>query len=474
MRLLAVVASLVLTTLSLPGCMDLFGSGDDEAVGQVREFTLVVPAQSSDTVELYELNNGNKMKVVSIGFEAVDQETRMVPNPEIRVKEGDTVVIRLINQNPLAHTLHVHGNLDDWEDDGVDYLTQFPVRAGEEYVYTFENVKAGTYWYHCHVDGAHHIDLGMYGAFIVEERDPPQEYDRDFVVMLDEWDNCHVHGNTDPVNPSSTEQNGEYAERAGCLQRFLNDYLYQNRIATTVGSSVPQPVKDAMCPAIDMLPEDTPEQKTAKAQLQTLYGCAGAHEHGTPPVQQTPKQWWPETPPVYNPTYNTYLINGKAFPDNAPFPVREGETVRFRLINVGNQMHSFHLHGHTMLVTHRDGYELDSPYKLDTLSIGPGERYDFIVEANNPGIWMIHDQNGIAMTNDDQHPGGMMGCMAYQGFGGIDAFAMTRSLDCHTEAMRILEERGGHGEHGGNADANGEVHSMFQGAGSSPMEGMGH
>ncbi len=472
MRSFALLASLGFALLSLPGCMDLFGGdGSSEAVGEVREFTLVVPSQSSDTIELYELNNGNKMKVVAIGFEALDQETRMVPNPEIRVKEGDTVVIRVINQNALAHTLHVHGNLDDWEDDGVDYLTQFPILNGEEYVYTFEDVKAGTYWYHCHVDGAHHIDLGMYGAFIVEERDPPISYDRDFVVMLDEWDNCHVHGNTDPADPRSTEQNGEYSERAECVQRFLNDYLYQNRVATTAGQNVPQPVKDAMCPAIESLPEDTPEQRTAKSQLKTLYGCAGAHDHGTPPIQQTPKQWWPDTPPVYNPTYNTYLINGKAFPDNEPYPIREGETVRFRLINVGNQMHSFHLHGHTMLVTHRDGYELESPFKVDTLSIGPGERYDFYVEANNPGIWMIHDQNGIAMTNDDQHPGGMMGCMVYEGFEGIDAFAMERALDCHTEAMKILETR--HDGHGGNPDANGEVHSMFQGSGSSPM-GMGH
>jgi len=77
------------------------------------------------------------------------------------------------------------------------------------------------------------------------------------------------------------------------------------------------------------------------------------------------------------------------------------------------------------------------------LSIGPGERYDVFVNANNPGLWMIHDQNGLATMNDDQHPGGMMTCLAYDGFSlhgspPVKAFEMTRALDCNTAALAIL------------------------------------
>ncbi len=83
---------------------------------------------------------------------------------------------------------------------------------------------------------------------------------------------------------------------------------------------------------------------------------------------------------------------------------------------------------------------------MDTLSIAPGERYDYIMEMDNPGIWMVHDQMGQSTMNDDVHPGGMMACFAYDGFEGLDAFAMERSLDCSTEAVKILEAHGE--EHG--------------------------
>jgi len=146
--------------------------------------------------------------------------------------------------------------------------------------------------------------------------------------------------------------------------------------------------------------------------------------------------------PVYAPVYNTFLINGKAFPDTPVLAAKEGETVRIRLINAGNQWHAFHVHGHTLHVDYRDGYPLGTAaFKVDTLSIGPGERYDFFLELDNPGWWMLHDQNGLAMMNDDQHPGGMQTCLAYDGFKGVDAFAMTRALDCNNAALAAM----GHG-----------------------------
>ncbi len=445
MRSLAFLAATAFLTVPLGGCMDLLGGGDgvsDEP--RTWEFTLLVPASSDQTVALYEKNDGTDMRVVWIGFMTPDQEAPALPGPEIRVKEGDTVRLTVLNNNRLSHTLHLHGGLDDWEDDGVDYLTQFPIAAGEEHTYVYEDLKAGTYWYHCHVDAVHHIDLGMYGAFIVEEREPPVKFDREYVLLLDEVDNCHVHGNTDPA--TNQEQTGNIENSAECYYRFVLDNLAQNRAANTVGTAIPDPVKQQVCPVLETLPEDTPEEKRAKDAVKAVYGCDGDHAHGSPPVQQAPREWWFETAPLYAPVYNTFLVNGKAFPDTPVFPVEESETVRFRLINVGNQVHSWHPHGHTMTITHKDGYELPAFYQADTLLIGPGERYDFVMEMKNPGLWLMHDHaNGV--VNDQQHPGGMMTCLAYDGFGGVDAFALERSLDCNTEAVRILEERGH--DHGG-------------------------
>lgn len=446
MKPIALLLTVAFAAVGLGGCTGITSPADEPKTHYIE---MVVNQGLSDTVELYMKNDGNYSRAIAIPFKLDAADPAVVPGPEIRVKEGDTVVIHLVNPNGLAHTLHLHGGLIPWEMDGMDYLTQDPIFAGQEYNYTFPNLKAGTYWYHCHMDGAHHIDLGMYGAFIVEERHPKVQFDREYVILLDEYDNCHVHGNTDPVDPTSgrgQEPSPDTATSMACYYRFLLDNLAQNQLVNqaggTTGSTMPQAVKDQFCPQIAALPETTPQDRAAKANAMTAFGCTDAHAHGTPPPQQTPRVWWPETSPVYNPTYNTFLVNGKAFPDAPVFPVKPGERVLFRLINAGSQWHAWHVHGHTMHVVARDAYPLASPFDVDTLSIGPGERYDYVVEMNNPGLWMLHDQNGLTNANDNVAPGGMMACMAYDGFHGlVKAFEMTRSLDCNTVARQIY---GGH------------------------------
>jgi manganese oxidase len=443
MRLLALLSAALMAFLLLGGCAANTEDARERAQPRTRHFELVVTSEMSGTIELYEMNNGNYSRVVAIPFQSPDQEAPAVPGPEIRVTEGDTVVVTIRNENALPHTFHLHGGLVPWEMDGVDYLTQMPILPGEEFTYTFEAMKAGTYWYHCHVDGAHHIDLGMYGAFIVEEREPPVKADREFVILLDEMDNCHVHGNTEPVNPQTSEQSGAFFQKNSCAQRFLQDWLAQNQAGNVVGGTASPYTNSTICPQLVPQAGDPPEVQAAKQQAARALGCAGAHGHGNPPMWQTPKRWWPETMPVYVPSYNTFLMNGKAFPDTPVIAVKQGETLRLRIINAGNQWHAIHPHGHTMDVLYRDGYPLGTAsFKADTLTVGPGERYDVFLRLDNPGLWMIHDQNGIATMNDDQHPGGMMTCIAYDGFRGVDAFAMTRALDCNNRAMELFGHEG--------------------------------
>ena len=442
-NVLVVLAAL--GVLPLAGCLFGGNDGDEDYVGKTHEFTLIVHDSSSDTIPIYTANNNSStINVFAITFKENSDDPQTVPGPEIRVQEGDTVILRVMNNNQFTHTLHLHGDPGKvaWESDGVDYLTQFPIMNGEEYVYTFEDLEAGTFWYHCHVDGSHHIDFGMYGAFIVEERDPDIKFDRDYTIMLDEWDNCHVHGNQEPVK--QTQMSPDTAEQSDCYYRFVLDYLAQNQVFLQAGQAVNNtaPPPQETCDALRALPEDNPQAKAIKQSLLTGSGCE-SHGHANPPYQEA-RLWWYVTHPVYNPEYNSFLINGKAFPDTPVFPVREGETVKFRIINAGNEVHTWHPHGHTMVITHKDGYQLPAPYKADTLLIGPGERYDYVMEMDNPGIWMIHDQMGQYAVNDNVHPGGMVTCFPYDGFEGIDAFAMERSIDCNYAAVKILESRGAH------------------------------
>jgi hypothetical protein len=125
-----------------------------------------------------------------------------------------------------------------------------------------------------------------------------------------------------------------------------------------------------------------------------------------------------------------------------------------RFINVGEEMHSMHIHGHAFLVTHRDGFALASPFWVDTLGIMPGERYDVILKADNPGFWVFHDHVGLNVMNDDQSPGGMFTMIGYQGF--LDqqwSVADNRSLDL-MEFTYAFHAAGGH-MHGSKAHYHG-------------------
>lgn len=103
-----------------------------------------------------------------------------------------------------------------------------------------------------------------------------------------------------------------------------------------------------------------------------------------------------------------FTINGQSYPKTKPLHVNLGDAVRIRIINAGSQEHYIHLHGHTFLLTHKDGVPLNDPIGMDTVPVGPGERQDIVVRANNPGDWPMHCHSPSHITNAGQYPGGMM------------------------------------------------------------------
>ena len=104
--------------------------------------------------------------------------------------------------------------------------------------------------------------------------------------------------------------------------------------------------------------------------------------------------------------YNVGLtLNGKSFPATGAIVAKLGEKIRIRFMNEGLQIHPFHLHGYYMNVFAKDGYNLDSPYKADVLNVSPGERYDVMVTADEPGVWAFH----CHILTHAESPHGMFG-----------------------------------------------------------------
>lgn len=121
-------------------------------------------------------------------------------------------------------------------------------------------------------------------------------------------------------------------------------------------------------------------------------------------------------------TFDYFTINGKAFPDTQPIRVRKGDVVRLRLLAAGDSLHSVHLHGHAFQVVRKDGHPLPQAYTADTLLIAPGERYDIIFRADNPGRWMVHDHIDLHTVNGQKPHGGAMTVVEYEGVSREDAY----------------------------------------------------
>ncbi len=127
--------------------------------------------------------------------------------------------------------------------------------------------------------------------------------------------------------------------------------------------------------------------------------------------------------------YNYFTINGKAFPDVAPWMVKEGDRVRVRLVNISNMAHPFHMHGTDFKVIAKDGEPVAIPNQqwMNTLSIDAGETYDIAFIADNPGNWVFHCHELHHTENDGMEPGGLIQLIKYEGYegygggGGMDA-----------------------------------------------------
>lgn len=110
-----------------------------------------------------------------------------VPGPLVRLREGQDAVIRVTNQLKGESTsIHWHGLLLPFRMDGVPGVTYAGIGAGETFEYRFPVRQNGTYWYHSHT-AAQEL-FGVYGPLIIEPAEPePFRYDREYVVVLDDW-----------------------------------------------------------------------------------------------------------------------------------------------------------------------------------------------------------------------------------------------------------------------------------------------
>lgn len=142
--------------------------------GKVVRYDLYV----TDTIVNY---TGKNRRAIAINGQ--------LPAPTLYFTEGDIAEIYLHNRLKKESTgLHWHGVMLENKEDGVPFLTQMPVKVGEDYVYRFKVSQNGTYWYHSHQGLQEQI--GMYGVLVFKKRGDSaieNSVKADIPVILSEW-----------------------------------------------------------------------------------------------------------------------------------------------------------------------------------------------------------------------------------------------------------------------------------------------
>jgi len=86
-----------------------------------------------------------------------------------------------------------------------------------------------------------------------------------------------------------------------------------------------------------------------------------------------------------------FTINARSMPYTPTITARPGELVRLYLINIGNDIHSFHLHGHAMYTWEIINGQWASIFvENDNVPFIPLETAIVDVTAGSPGKWLYH------------------------------------------------------------------------------------
>ena len=264
-----------------------------------------------------------------------------VPAPTLRWREGDTVTLRVANRLQEETSIHWHGILLPANMDGVPGLSFNGIPPGETFTYRFTVRQAGTYWYHSH--SAFQEQRGLYGALVIEPRDPePFRYDRDHVVMLSDW----TDENPDRVFTKLKKQSDYYNYKRRTLVDFVRDARRRG------------------------------------------FGDTFSDRLAWGDVRMNPT----DIADVTGATY-TYLMNGHAPAGNWTGLFQPGERVRLRFIN-GSAMSYFdvRLPGLKMTVVAADGQYVH-PVTVDEFRIGTAETVDVIVEPSGQDAVTIFAQS---------------------------------------------------------------------------------
>ena len=370
-----------------------------------------------------------------------------VPGPALRFKEGRPVTIDVTNHTDRPEVVHWHGLFLPSDVDGAMEEGTQPIAPSQSVRYTFTPRPAGFRWYHTHTMAMGDLTLAQYGGqhgpLLIEPANDPARYDREFFLVLHDWNGRLTASDDGAMNPTYAVStiNGKVMGSAEPLrvkrgQRVLLHVLNSSptevhwvslaghhlQVVALDGNVVPTPQTVTMlrlAPAerVCVLVEMNNPGVWVFGEVRKHVQAAGmavaveyANESGPPRWEQPAELTWnyeqfaalqpatEMTPAISIPlvleskfrghgAMEAWTINGQSYPDARVPPLRQGQRYRLQFINKSVDDHPLHLHRHS--------FELCSagaPQGIlkDVVLVDAQTQTDVEFTANNPGATLFH------------------------------------------------------------------------------------
>lgn len=330
-----------------------------------------------------------------------------VPGPVLRVRRGEELKVRLINELAVDTAIHWHGVRVPNAMDGTP-LTRTPLPPGASFDYRFAPPDAGTFWYHPPIRTPQ--NRALHGLLIVEEAQPI-EVDRDVALILDTSNSQFTANGLTGLEIPVTANERMRLRLTNVAERFIT--LRIDRHPMTVMAIDGQPAEpfvardnritlspgnradlflDAVLEPAAVAPILLQDDGADVAIARLVY-ARGAKARPEPrgATALLPANSLPERMELRGARRFDLMLGADAneLPGRPHFTVQRGRTVVLAIANRTSTPHVLHIHGHhvRLLDALDDGWK---PFWLDTILCIPQQTTRIAFVADNPGKWMLH------------------------------------------------------------------------------------
>ncbi len=306
-----------------------------------------------------------------------------------------------------AHTVHYHGFPNASSGFDGEPMASFGINIGSSLTYYYKNVEPGTYIYHCHVEAAEHMQMGMLGQLFIN---PAQDGTLIGGFTTFAYNDCTTPtvlpvGATTAVADPMCGVTGynilkpmEITAFDPVFHHFDNTYqkvrfdLLDDTYGMLNGRGYPDTVVQG--PIINngtpFDPAHLPSQPLNAIPMQ--YDSVG---NGTPLTIPVGQRLLIRMPSLSTVDFYTITILG----------------IPFEVVGEGARLLRGPAPPATLVgTTFNPGYGLSTIYRTNSITIGGGEGYDLLLDTTGvpPGTYFMYTTNLYNLSNTDEDFGGMM------------------------------------------------------------------